>query len=253
MFVPFLWMVSTSLMNEFEVFQFPPRLLPARPVWSNYPNALTAAPFGRFFLNSAIMSFTIVIGHLLTASTAGYAFARLRFPGRDKVFILFLANLMVPVIVLLIPRFLLVNAVGWVDTYAGLIVTELVGVWGIFLMRQYFLSIPRDLEDAARIDGASEWQVFWKIALPLSKPALATVALFSFVETWKSFLWPLIVTRSMAMRPVEVGIAAFHGIYFSNWPFQMAAAVTAVIPILILFLFTQRYFVQGIQLAGLKG
>ena len=253
MLLPFLWMLSTSLMNEFEVYQFPPRLVPAHPVWSNYPDALTAAPFGRFFLNSAIMSTVIVLGHLFTASTAGYAFARLRFPGRDKVFILFLANLMVPVIVLLIPRFLLVNAVGWVDTYAGLIVTELVGVWGIFLMRQYFLSIPRDLEDAARIDGASEWQVFWKIALPLSKPALATVALFSFVETWKSFLWPLIVTRSMSMRPVEVGIAAFHGLYFGNWPFQMAAAVTAVIPILILFFLTQRYFVQGIQLAGLKG
>ncbi|MGD8868720.1 MAG: carbohydrate ABC transporter permease [Gemmatimonadales bacterium] len=253
MLIPFLWMLSTSLMNEFEVYQFPPRLVPADPVWSNYPNALTAAPFGRFFLNSAIMSTVIVLGHLFTASTAGYAFARLRFPGRERVFILFLANLMVPVIVLLIPRFLLVNAVGWVDTYAGLVVTELVGVWGIFLMRQYFLSIPRDLEDAARIDGASEWQVFWKIALPLSKPALATVALFSFVETWKSFLWPLIVTRSMSMRPVEVGIAAFHGLYFSNWPFQMAAAVTAVIPILILFFLTQRYFVQGIQLAGLKG
>ena len=175
MLVPFLWMVSTSLMTEFEVYQFPPRILPAKPLWSNYPNALTAAPFGRFFLNSGIMSLFIVFGHLATASTAGYAFARLRFPGRDKVFVLFLANLMVPVIVLLIPRFLLVNAVGWVDTYAGLIVTELVGVWGIFLMRQYFLSIPRDLEDAARIDGASEWQVFWKVALPLSKPALATV------------------------------------------------------------------------------
>ena len=155
MLLPFLWMLSTSLMNEFEVYQFPPRLVPAHPVWSNYPDALTAAPFGRFFLNSAIMSTVIVLGHLFTASTAGYAFARLRFPGRDRVFILFLANLMVPVIVLLIPRFLLVNAVGWVDTYAGLIVTELVGVWGIFLMRQYFLSIPRDLEDAARIDGAS--------------------------------------------------------------------------------------------------
>ncbi|UCC47432.1 MAG: carbohydrate ABC transporter permease [Gemmatimonadota bacterium] len=252
MLVPFLWMISTSLMDEFEVFRFPPRLLPSDPVWSNYPNALTAAPFGRFFINSAVMSLFIVSGHLITASTAGYAFARLRFPGRDKVFILFLANLMVPIIVLLIPRFLLVSALGWVDTYAGLIVTELVGVWGIFLMRQYFLSIPRELEDAARIDGASEWHVFWRVALPLAKPAIATVALFSFVETWKSFLWPLIVTRSMAMRPVEVGIAAFHSLYFSNWPYQMAAAVTAVIPILILFLFTQRYFVQGIQLAGLK-
>jgi multiple sugar transport system permease protein len=253
MLVPFLWMVATSLMSEFEVYHYPPRLLPGRPLWSNYPNALTAAPFGRFFLNSAVMSAFIVTGHLFTASTAGYAFARLRFPGRDKAFMIFLANLMVPIIVLLIPRFLLVGALGWVDTYAGLIVTELVGVWGIFLMRQYFLSIPRDLEDAARIDGASEWQVFWKVALPLAKPALATVALFSFVETWKSFLWPLIVTRSMGMRPVEVGIAQFHGLYFTNWPYQMAAAVTAVIPILVLFLFTQRYFVRGIQLAGLKG
>ncbi len=252
MLVPFLWMVSTSLMTEFEVYEYPPRLVPAEPVWSNYPSALTAAPFARFFLNSAVMSLFIVAGHLITASTAGYAFARLRFPGRDRVFLLFLANLMVPVIVLLIPRFLLVQAAGWVDTYAGLIVTELVGVWGIFLMRQYFLSIPRELEDAARVDGASEWQVFYRVALPLAKPALATVALFSFVETWKSFLWPLIVTRSMGMRPVEVGIAAFHGLYFTNWPFQMAAAVTAVVPILILFLFTQRYFVRGIQLAGLK-
>jgi multiple sugar transport system permease protein len=252
MLAPFIWMVSTSLMDEFEVFQFPPRLWPTDPVLSNYPNALTAAPFARFFLNSTVMSLFIVSGQLFTAATAGYAFARLRFPGRDKVFILFLANLMVPVIVLLIPRFLLVNALGWVDTYPGLIVTELVGVWGIFLMRQYFLSIPRELEDAARIDGAGEWQVFWKVALPLSKPALATVALFSFVETWKSFLWPLIVTRSMAMRPVEVGIAAFHGLYTSNWPYQMAAAVVAVVPILLLFLFTQRYFVRGIQLAGLK-
>jgi multiple sugar transport system permease protein len=253
MLVPFLWMVSTSLMDEFDVYRFPPLMLPPDPVWSNYPNALTSAPFARFFLNSAVMSLFIVIGHLFTAATAGYAFARLRFPGRDKVFILFLANLMVPVIVLLIPRFLLVNALGWVDTYMGLIVTELVSVWGIFLMRQYFLSIPRDLEDAARIDGANEWQVFRKVALPLAKPALATVALFSFVETWKSFLWPLIVTRSMAMRPVEVGIAAFHGVYISNWPYQMAAAVTAIVPILILFFFTQRYFVRGIQLAGLKG
>jgi len=253
MLVPFLWMLSTSLMNEFDVYQYPPRLLPLDPVWSNYPNALTAAPFARFFFNSAIMSLFIVFGHLFTAATAGYAFARLSFPGRDKIFIVFLANLMVPIIVLLIPRFLLVSALGWVDTYMGLIITELVSVWGIFLMRQYFLSIPRELEDAARIDGASEWQIFWKVALPLAKPALATVALFSFVETWKSFLWPLIVTRSTTMRPVEVGIAAFHSLYFSNWPYQMAAAVVAVIPILVLFFLTQRYFVRGIQLAGLKG
>ena len=160
---------------------------------------------------------------------------------------------MVPGIVLLIPRFLLVTSFGWVDTFRGLIVTEAVQVWGIFLLRQYFLSVPRDLEDAARIDGAGEWTVFYRIALPLAKPALATVALFIFVDQWKNFLWPLIVTRSMDMRPVEVGISRFAGIYYANFPYQMAAAVVAVLPILLLFAFTQRYFIRGIQLTGLKG
>jgi len=253
MLVPFLYMVSTSLMDEFEVFRYPPPLLPATPRWANYPEALTALPFNHFFLVSTVMSVSIVLATLLTSATAGYAFARLEFPGRDRVFLLYLTTLMVPTIVLLIPRFLLVSALGWVDTYRGLIVTEAVQVWGIFLLRQYFLSVPRDLEDAARIDGASEWRVFTRIALPLARPALATVALFIFVDQWKSFLWPLIVTRSMDMRPVEVGISRFAGIYYSNWPYQMAAAVVAILPILVLFLFAQRYFIRGIQLTGLKG
>jgi multiple sugar transport system permease protein len=193
-----------------------------------------------------------VLASLLTSATAAYAFARLDFPGRDRVFMLYLATLMVPAIVLLIPRFLLVNALGWVDTFRGLIVTEAVQVWGIFLLRQYFLTVPRDLEDAARIDGAGEWLVFTRIALPLAQPALATVALFVFVDQWKGFLWPLIVTRSMEMRTVEVGISRFAGIYYSNWPYQMAAAVVAILPILILFVFAQRYFIRGIQLTGMK-
>jgi multiple sugar transport system permease protein len=253
MLLPFLWMVSTSLMDEFEVFSWPPRLLPAVPHWSNYPQALTALPFGRFFLNSALMSAGIVSGQLLICSLAGYAFARLRFPGRDRLFLLFLAHLMVPVIVLLIPRFLIVSLAGGVDTYWGLIVPELVSVYGIFLMRQFFLTLPGDLEDAARIDGASEFQIWWRIILPLSKPALATLGVFAFVSTWQSFLWPLIVTRSLAMRPVEVGIASFHGAFESNWPFQMAAAVTAVLPLVLVFFFTQRYFTRGIALTGMKG
>lgn len=251
--LPFLYMLSTSLMDELEVFSFPPPLLPAAPRWANYTEALTALPFGRFFLVSAAMSVCVVAGTLVTSATAAYAFARLEFPGRDRVFLLYLSTLMVPAIVLLIPRFLLVSAFGWVDTFRGLVVTELVQVWGIFLLRQYFLSVPRDLEDAARIDGASEWRVFTRIALPLSKPALATVALFIFVDQWKSFLWPLIVTRSMDMRPIEVGISRFAGLYYANWPYQMAASVVAILPILVLFLFAQRYFVRGIQLTGIKG
>lgn len=253
MLAPFLYMISTSLMDELEVFTFPPPVLPSDPRWANYPEALTALPFDRFFLVSGVTSVLVVLGTLLSSATAGYAFARLEFPGRDRVFLLYLATLMVPAIVLLIPRFLLVGALGWVDTFRGLVVTELVQVWGIFLLRQYFLSLPRDLEDAARVDGASEWHVFTRVALPLARPALATVALFIFVDQWKSFLWPLVVTRSMAMRPVEVGIARFSGLYYANWPYQMAASVVAILPILVLFVFAQKYFVRGIQLTGIKG
>jgi len=252
MVVPFLYMASTSLMDEFEVLRYPPAVLPAHPTLANYPGALTALPFGRFFLNSAILATSVVIGQLLTSATAAYAFARLRFPGRDRVFLGFLSVLMVPAVVLLIPRFLIVNALGWVDSYAGLISTELVSVWGIFLLRQFFLTIPRELEDAARLDGAGEWTIFWRVALPLSKPALATLAVFAFVDQWKNFLWPLIVTRSTPMQVVEVGIASFHGLYYTNWPYQMAAALTAIIPLVVLFFVAQRYFIQGIQLSGLK-
>ena len=252
MLAPFLWMLSTSLMDELEVFRFPPRLIPESANWENYSEALSARPFGRYFLNSFVFATCIVIGQLFTAATAGYAFAKFEFSGRDKVFLLFLSTMMVPAVVVMIPRFLLIDALGWIDTYTGLISTELVSVWGIFLMRQYFRSVPKELEDAARIDGAGPWRVFWTISLPLATPALATLGLFAFIEAWKNLLWPLIATRSMTMRTVEVGIASFHGTFVMNWPYQMAAAATAVAPILILFFFTQRYFVRGIQMTGFK-
>lgn len=252
MLLPFLTMLSTSLMDEFEVLRYPPTVLPVRPRLDNYPAALTALPFWRFFINSGVVSLAVVAGQVLTSAAAAYAFARLRFPGRDRVFLAFLAVLMVPAVVLLIPRFLVVNALGWVDHYAGLITTELVSVWGIFLLRQYFQTLPRELEDAARLDGAGEWQIFWKVVLPLSRPALTTLAVLGLVDQWKSFLWPLVVTRSVRMQVVEVGIASFHGIYYTNWPYQMAAAVTAVVPLVVLFFVAQRYFIRGIQLTGLK-
>lgn len=252
MLVPFLWMLSTALMDEFEVFRYPPPLLPADPQWENFPEALTQLPFGRFFLNSGILAVCMVVGQTFTGALGGYAFARYRFPGKGAVFAAYLGALMIPGIVLLIPRFLLIDALGGVDTVAGLVSTEVVSVWGVFMMRQFFQTLPQETEDAARIDGASEWTVFWRIALPLARPALATLALFSFIDAWKSFLWPLVVTQSMEMRTVEVGIASFHGLYYANWPYQMAAAVTALAPVLVAFLASQRFFTRGIQLTGLR-
>src|SRR2546428_10985307 len=215
MVAPFLYMVAAALQGEPGVLT---------PQWSNYPAALTALPFGRFFLNSALFAGCVVVGQVLTSAAAAYAFARLRFPGRDRVFLAFLAVLMIPAVVLLIPRFLIIHALGWVDSYQGLIVTEIVSVWGIFLLRQFFLTIPRDLEDAARLDGAGEWTIFWRVMLPLSKPALATLAVFPFVHHWKGFLCPLIAPPSAALRSVEAGNANFHGLYYTNLPDQMAAA-----------------------------
>src|SRR5436853_2791745 len=250
--LPFLYMLATALTGEWEAFRYPPALIPARVHFENFPAALTALPFDRFFLNSAILATCVVVGQLFTSATAAYAFARLRFPGRDRLFLCFLSVLLVPALVLLVPRFLIVNALGWVDTYAGLISTELVSVWGIFLLRQFFLTIPRDLEDAARLDGAGEWAVFWRVVLPLSKPAVAPLAGLAFMDQWKSLLWPLVATRSAEMSVVEVGLASLHGLYYANWTYQMAAAVTAVVPLVVLYFVAQKYFIREIELTGLK-
>jgi multiple sugar transport system permease protein len=253
MLIPFLWMVSTSLMTNSEVYDYPPKLIPDRFLWENYREALTMLPFGRFFLNTIIITGASVIGQLVTCSMAAHAFARLQFKGRDKLFGLYLSTMMIPAIVTLIPSFLIISAFGWANTYWALFTPTLTSVWGIFLLRQFFMSIPRDYEDAARLDGASEWTIFFRIILPLSKPALATLSIFAFMASWKDFLWPLIVTNTMEMRPVEVGIAMFSSLYSTNWPYQMAAAVIVMLPIVIVFFLAQRYFIEGISLSGLKG
>jgi len=212
--------------------------------------ALTALPFARFFWNSALLAGCAALGQVLTSAAAAYAFARLRFPGRDRVFLAFLSVLIVPAIVLVIPRYLMIDAFGWVDSYAGLISTELVSVWGIFFLRQTFITLPRDLEDAARLDGAGEWTIFWRVILPLAQPALATLALLVFADQWKNFLWPLVVTRSTEMQVLEVGLARLHGLYYANSPYQMAAAVAATLPLLIVFLVAQRYVIRGLPLTS---
>lgn len=253
MLVPFGWMVASSLMGELEVYRFPPRLWPAAPRWANYGDAVTMLPFGRFFVNTLVVTAASVGGQLLTCSMAAYAFARLRFRGRDGLFAAYLATMMVPAIVTLIPAFLLINAFGWMNTYWALFTPLLTSVWGIFLLRQFFQTIPRDYEDAARLDGASEWTIYWRVILPLARPALATLAIFAFLNAWKDFLWPLVVTTRNDMRTLEVGIAMFNSIYTTNWPQQMAAAVIVLLPIVVVFFFTQRYFIEGISITGLKG
>jgi len=253
MLIPFLWMVATSFMSDLEVYQYPPKFVPTQLRWENYAEALTLQPFGRFFLNTIIITTFSVSGQLLVCSLAAYAFARLHFRWRDKIFALYLATMMIPAIVTLIPAFLIINAFGWMNTYWALITPALNSVWGIFLLRQFFLTIPKDLEDAARIDGASDFTIYRRVILPLSKPALATLSIFAFMSSWKDFLWPLIVTNRTEMRTVEVGIAMFSSLYSSDWPHQMAAAVVVMIPIILIFFFTQKYFVKGITLTGLKG
>ena len=253
MLLPFLWMMSTSLMTDLEVYQFPPQFLPGTWKWSNFSEALTLQPFDRFFLNTIIVSVASTLGQLVFCSMAAFAFARLRFPWRDRMFAVFLSTMMIPAIVTIIPSFLIVTSFGWINTYWALFTPLLSSVWGIFLLRQFFLTLPRDLEDAARIDGASDLQVFVRVILPLSRPALGTLALFAFMTSWKDFLWPLLVTNRADMRTLEVGIATFSSVYQTDWPHQMAAAVVVLLPIIIVFLMTQKHFIRGITLTGMKG
>ncbi len=253
MIFPFLWMLCTSLMNELEVYHFPPKLLPTSFRWLNYGEAMTLQPFPRYFFNTMVVASVSIVGQLLFCSMAAYAFARIPFRGREKLFAVYLGTMMIPAIVTIIPAFLIITTFGWMNTYWALFTPSVSSVWGIFLLRQFFKTIPKDLEDAARIDGASDWTIYWRIILPLSKPALATLALFAFIGSWKDFLWPLIVTNHSDMRTVEVGIAAFSGLYQTDWPHQMAAAVLVMLPVVIVFFLAQRYFIRGITFSGLKG
>ena len=245
MLVPFLYMVATALMSEPDSLR--------RPVPEDFAAALVALPFGRFLLNSVIFSLAVVAAQLLTSATAAYAFARLRFPGRDRVFLAYLGALMAPAIVLAIPRFLLIDALGWVDSYQGLISTELVSVAGIFLLRQFFRAIPRDLEDAARLEGAGEWTIFWRVIVPPSRPALATLAVLGFADQWRSFVWPLVATRSRGVEPPQGGGRKQAGKEDQSvWSYQMATAVAAVIPLMMLYFVAQKYFIRGIEETVLK-
>lgn len=252
---PFVWMIDASLMTSGEIQSRPPVWLPKTPQFSNYPDLLDNLPFGRFYLNSLLVTGATVIGVLLTSSLAGYAFAKYQFPGRTFLFYLILATLMIPAFVTLIPVFYIVRQLGWIDNYMGLILPGISSAYGVFFMRQFIYSIPDELIDAARIDGAAELLIYWRIILPLTKPALATLGTFVFIGAWNSFLWPLLVVNSRELYTVPLGLNSLRTFAAEARSLHLlvSGTVLSVIPTLILFVFLQRYFIQGIALTGLKG
>jgi multiple sugar transport system permease protein len=254
MILPFWVMVVTSLVGAEEVFQMPPRLWPRLLHWENYQRLFQQAPMEIYFFNSVLVSGVTTVGHVLFSAMAGYAFSRLRFPHKNKLFFLFLMTMMVPPQVNIVPLFFLMKSFHWLDSYAALIVPGLFGAFGVFMLRQWFNGLPRELEEAARMDGCNPWQIFWKIALPLASPALAALAIFVFINTWNSFMWPLIVTNSEGMRTLPVGIASLKGSFrdTTDWTVLMAAATLSILPVIIVFLLGQKQFMKGILAGSVK-
>ena len=266
MVLPFVWSLSTSLKPDEEIFRFPPNWIPEHWDFANYKEAWEAANFARYFMNSSIVAGGGTLLTLIICSLAAYAFSKLEFTGRDLFFWLTLATLMIPPISTFIPVFILVKRIpfaggnnvlgqggtGWFDSYWGLVFPMVAVPFGTFLLRQFFKSIPKDLSDAARIDGCSELGIFAKIILPLSKPALATLTIFTFQALWNAFLWPLIVTFSDNMRVVQLGLTVFQQQYTTNWGPLMSGTILALIPTTIVFFTAQKHFVRGIALTGFK-
>lgn len=250
---PFIWMLLTSVKDIGDIFVYPPKWLPSKFHFENYARAFQAAPFGRYYLNSLIVACTVTLGQLITCSMAAYAFARLQFKGRDVLFYIFLGTMMIPYQVTMIPSFMVLYWLGWVDSYQAMIVPGLASAFGTFLLRQFFLTIPKELEEAAYIDGCGKFRVLWQIIIPLSKPALATLAIFTFMGTFNDFIWALIVVNSDHLRTVQLGLAIFRDRYITDWDLLMAGSVMATLPVLIVFFFAQKYFIKGITLSGIKG
>lgn len=253
MLVPFFWSFSTSVKTAGEVFEYPPKWIPQSIHWENYSQVWEVAPFGQYLLNSTVVSVMVTILTLLTASLAAYAFARLKFRGRDFIFMLYLGTMMIPSQVTMIPNFIFIKLLGWTDTYTGLILPNVFTALGVFLLRQFFMTIPKEYEDAAKIDGASRFHIYLHVILPLSIPALSTLTVFTFVFQWNNLMWPLIVVNKDIMKTLTLGLASFQGMYSTNWSLLMAAAVMGIIPSFAIFVLGQKYLIKGITFSGIKG
>lgn len=252
MLLPFVWMLLSSFKEPDDVFTYSMRWLPSKVTLSGYVRAVTKHPFWRYTANSLIISFSVTSMQLITSALAGYAFARLEFPGRDVLFMIYLAAMMIPHQAMVIPSFILMKKLGLLDTFAALILPFAAGPFGAFLMRQFFLSMPKSLEEAAIIDGCSRIGVLWKIILPLSKPALSTLALFVFMNSWNDFMWPLIITNRVEMRTLQVGLSLMRSDVHPDWPMLMAATVLATMPVLVAFLSAQKQFIESLAFTGVK-
>ncbi|MGM7722784.1 carbohydrate ABC transporter permease [uncultured Metabacillus sp.] len=253
MIMPFLWMVSTSLKSFAESMQVPPTIFPKEFKFENYLEVFEKINFAQYYLNTIIITVARTVFQLILCSLAAYAFARLRFPGKNIIFIAILSVLMVPSQVVMIPSFVIMRELGWIDTFYAIIVPGIFSAFGTFLLRQFFMAIPKELDEAAKIDGCSFFGIYWRIILPLSKPALVSLAIFTILAAWNDFLWPLIATNSDEMRVLSIGIATFQGQYATEYPLLMAGALMSTAPMIIIFLFLQKYFIEGIALSGVKG
>lgn len=250
---PFVWMVLTALKNTAQAFSDPPVWIPDPFIWENFPASLEALPFDIAYWNSFYIASIVVICQLLTCSMAGYAFARLQFPGRNLIFILFLATMMIPFQLTIIPIFITMRSLGWLDTALALIVPpSLFSAFGVFLMRQFIMGIPKELEEAAIVDGANSWTIYWRVILPLLKAPLSALGIFSFLAQWNSFFIPLIMLTNVENFTVPLMLNQFRGQYSTEWTMVMAGSVIAVVPVLIVYLIAQRQIIQGIALTGLK-
>jgi len=268
MLYPLLWMMGTAVKTDDPALIaqegaasgiFPgegnllENLFPEVWHWENFPEVFRRVSFARYFFNSALVAACVTVGQLVTCSLAAYAFSRMHFPGRDRIFFLYLGTLMVPVTVTLIPMFLLLSKMGLVDSYFALIVPPLFSAYGTFLLRQFFMGIPVELEEAARIDGCNSWGIYWNVILPLSKPALATLAIFVFLGNWQSFLTPLVLINRDSLKTLPLGLLNFVDLNAADWSLLMAASLLSILPVIMVFLFGQRYFVSGVRLGGVKG
>jgi multiple sugar transport system permease protein len=249
---PILWALSGSLKSEAEVAE--PSVLPSRPHWSNYAEVFTLMPFWRMLLNTVVYAACITAGQVFFCSLAGYAFARLRFRGRDTLFVLYLGTLMVPLTVTVIPQFILMRTFGWTDTPWAMIVPGLFGTaFGTYLMRQFFRTLPADLENAAILDGCSPWQIYWRILLPQVRPAVMVLAVLTWVNVWNDFLWPLVMIQSRSIATLTLGLVWMQGQYIARWPVLMAASILILLPLVAVYAVVQRAFVRGIALTGFGG
>lgn len=253
MIMPFLWMLSTSVKSFADSMSVPPKWLPTEWRFDNYARVIDSIDFGTYYLNTVIVTLGRTAGQLVLCSLAAYAFASLRFPFKNTIFLALLAVLMVPSQVVMIPSFVIMREFEWLDTFYVLIVPGIFSAFGTFLLRQFFMTLPKDLEEAAKIDGCSYFRIYWNIYLPLSKAALVSLAIFTILASWNDLLWPLIMTSSEEMRVLSIGISSFQGQHSTDYPLLMAGAVMATLPIIVLFIFLQRYFIEGIAMNGIKG